>query len=122
MSRKSYQRRNEVSSWYPATDIYDTESEYVFNLEVPGFAKDEINVEIKEGILTISGERKADEEAYGSNVHRAERRSGKFSRSFRLPKSVDGKNIKAKLHKGILELRIAKPEEQKTRTIPITFN
>ncbi|MCP5048681.1 MAG: Hsp20/alpha crystallin family protein [bacterium] len=115
-------RGSNVTSWQPATDIYDTESDYVFRMEVPGFAKEDVKVEFKDNVLTVNGERKEQAEVNDANYHRTERRSGVFSRSFRLPKNVDGKNIDAKLHKGILELRIAKPEERKTKTIPITFN
>lgn len=105
----------------PATDVYDTEDNYVLKMDVPGFAKDEIKVEFKKDTLTISGERKNDKSTEDTTYHRNERSAGNFSRSFSMPRNVDGNAINAKLKNGILELRIAKPEEQKPRTITVDF-
>ena len=124
------------SQWLPATDIYDTKDNYIFTMEVPGFSKDEIKMEYKEGTLLVKGERKAEAQAdnkeeatvevktAGDDViyHRNERPKGNFSRSFRVPKNVDGKKIEARLKDGILELKVAKPEEKKPKQIPINFS
>jgi HSP20 family protein len=117
-------RENDVISRYPATDIYDTDEYYVLKMEVPGFSKSEIDIEFKDSVLTVKGERKEEKEKEDKDVsyHWTERRHGNFSRSFRLPKDVDGKKIDAILKSGVLELKIAKPEEKKPRNIPITFN
>lgn len=110
------------ASWIPATDIYDTEEHYVFQLEIPGFTKDDLSIEFKEGILTVKGERKEEEMAEDVRFHRTERRKGSFARSFRLPKKAQIKKIDAALKNGILKLMVVKPEEQKPREIPITVN
>lgn len=109
-------------SWKPATDIIDTESDYILKMEVPGFSKDDMNIEFKDSILSVSGEVKQQEDSEDISYHWTERHKGSFSRSFRFPRSIDGKRIDAKLKDGILELKVAKPEESKPRNIEIKFN
>jgi len=128
-----------TSAWLPATDIYDTKDSYVFKMEVPGFSKEEISMEFKENTLIVKGEHKSEtgiktEEKAGDKaevkadvkedvVYQCnERPKGNFSRSFKLPKSIDGKKIEARLKNGILKLTVPKPEEQKPKNIPISFN
>jgi HSP20 family protein len=109
---------------YPATDILDTDEDYVLKMEIPGFSKNDVNIEFKENILSIKGERK-DEEKEGvqkERYHWAERRDPNFSRSFRFPKNVDGKKINARIKDGILELRVPKPEDIKPKNIPINIH
>ncbi len=109
-------------SWVPATDIFDTEENYVLKMEIPGFAKDEVDIQFKDSILSVKGERKSEEKSEEENYHWIERNSGTFARSFRFPKDVDVQKIDASLKDGILELRIAKPEETKPKTVPITVH
>jgi len=110
-------------SWVPATDIFDTEDNYVLKMEIPGFAKDELDIEFKDSVLSVKGERKAEEKkSEEENYHWVERNSGGFARSFRFPRNVDVKKIDASLKDGILELRVAKPEETKPRTVPISVH
>lgn len=106
------------SEWLPATDIIDTESDYVLKMEVPGFRKNDMLIEFKDSILSVKGEK---QEGNADDVEfiRGERRHGNFSRSFRFPGDVDGKKINAKLKDGILELRVAKPEEKKPNRIEL---
>ncbi|MCP4219475.1 MAG: Hsp20/alpha crystallin family protein [bacterium] len=108
-----------VSGWNPATDIYETEDGYVLKLEVPGISKEELKIEAKEGKLTIQGERKENKEINKENYFRVESHSGKFSRTFKLPGNSDAKSIGATLKNGVLELRIAKPEEKKPKAVTI---
>lgn len=108
-------------TWKPVTDIFDTEDSYVLKMEIPGYTKEDVNIEFKDNILSISGEKK-DEFGEDASVLRTERRSGKFARSFKMPNHVDGQRIDATLKNGVLELKIAKPEEKKPLNIPINFN
>lgn len=110
-----------LATWYPTTDIYETKDDYVFKLEVPGLNKDDINVEFCDNNLSIKGERKEEKEVEEENYHRVERYSGSFSRSFTVPRDTDGSKIKASMKDGILELRIPKAEEKKTKAIPISI-
>jgi len=108
-----------AGEWCPLTDIYETEEEYIFKVELPGMDKKDINIEVKDDVLWIRGERREDMDANKDNYHRIESRSGKFSRSFRLPRGIDQEKIKASMKNGILELKVAKPEEKKPKAISI---
>lgn len=107
---------------YPVTDIIETKDDYVLKLEVPGLKKDDIKVEITENTLSVSGERKQDSEINEEDYHRIEGFSGSFNRSFTLPGETDTGKIKASMKNGILELRIAKAEEKKAKSISIDVN
>jgi HSP20 family protein len=112
--------QDSFSSWYPATDIFETKDDYVFKLEVPGLSKDEIQVELNNNTLSIKGEKKEEKKLKKEDYHRIESFTGSFSRSYSLPKNVDAKNIKANMKDGILELRVAKAEETKPKAISIS--
>ncbi len=109
------------SDWNPTTDIYETKDSYVFKIEVPGMKKDDIEIDFKENVLTISGEKKEDKEVKKENYHRVESFSGSFSRSFTIPKNIDPKKIEASMKEGVLELKIGKAEEVKSKKIPISI-
>jgi HSP20 family protein len=106
-------------SWFPATDIFETKDDYIFKLEVPGLNKEDVKVEFQNNTLTVKGEKKVNSEIKKDNFHRVESYSGPFSRSFTLPKNADFQNISASMKDGILELKIAKAEEQKAKSIAI---
>ena len=108
------------SAWRPMTDIYETKDAYVFKTELPGFKKEDIKVEFSGATLTLSGERKQEEETKNESCHRLERSYGMFERSFTVPKNVDAKKIDASLKDGMLVLTIPKVEEAKTKAIPIS--
>jgi HSP20 family protein len=120
MEKANRVRQN--SSWVPATDIYNTEDSYLFKMEVPGFSKEDVNIEFQDGVLTIKGEHKPQVESDDITHHFLERKTSSFSRSFQLPKSVDGSKIEATMTRGMLEVKIAKPEEKKPKSIDIKFN
>jgi HSP20 family protein len=112
--------QDSLTSWYPAADIYETKNDYVFKLEIPGLSKEDINIECNGNTLSIKGEKKEETEVKKENYHRIESYCGTFARSFNLPKNVNPNKIDAAMKDGILELRIAKAEEKKTKAIPIT--
>jgi HSP20 family protein len=111
-----------VASWSPHIDIHEDENEYVFRAELPGMDKKDVNVEIENDQLIISGEKVYRQELKEENFHRVESSSGKFYRSFRLPKTVNQEKIKAVMEKGILELKIPKAEDKKRKKIPVIVN
>jgi HSP20 family protein len=84
--------------------------------------REDFNLEVKEGTLTLSGERKFEEAADGVQYHRVERVSGKFGRSFSLPQLVKSEDIKATYRDGILEIHVPKAEEAKPKQIAINVN
>ncbi|HEY1236488.1 MAG TPA: Hsp20/alpha crystallin family protein [Candidatus Binatia bacterium] len=108
--------------WFPAVDILESRDSYLIRAELPGMKREDFNLEVHDGSLMISGERKFEEVANGVEYHRVERPSGKFSRSFYLPQTVKTDAIKATYRDGILEIHVPKAEEAKPKQIAITVN
>ncbi|MBM4297497.1 MAG: Hsp20/alpha crystallin family protein [Deltaproteobacteria bacterium] len=108
--------------WLPAVDILESKDAYLIRAELPGMKKEDFNLEVNDGTLTLSGERKAEALSSGVEYHRAERVNGKFSRSFYLPQTVKQDGIKATYRDGILEIHVPKVEEAKPRQISISVN
>ncbi|MGE5858288.1 MAG: Hsp20/alpha crystallin family protein [Solirubrobacterales bacterium] len=105
--------------WIPAMDLVETEDHLVLRGDLPGMTEDDVDIEIKDGVLTVSGERKTDHEEKGEGYHRVERAFGSFSRSLNLPQGVDPEKIEAKFDNGVLEVRIPKPAEAKPTRVEI---
>jgi HSP20 family protein len=104
------------ADWSPAIEVVERDDELVVCVDVPGLSAEDINVEVTEDMLTISGERTEPEEGYG----RSERRYGRFSRSIPLPEGVDAEDAQASLQNGVLEVAMPAPErEQRGRRIEI---
>jgi HSP20 family protein len=108
--------------WFPPVDILESRDSYLIRAELPGMKREDFNLEIHDGSLTLSGERKFDEVANGVEYHRVERASGKFSRSFYLPQTVKTDAIKATYRDGILEIHVPKADEAKPKQIAISVN
>lgn len=94
--------------WAPAVDIGETATEIVVKAELPGVPKEGVAVEIKEGVLTLSGERKFEKEVKEENYHRIERSYGRFLRSFALPNMIDAESVAASMKDGVLTIRVPK--------------
>ncbi len=103
----------------PAVDVSETDEEYRVSVELPGLGKDDIEVSIERGYLTISGERKEEEREEKENFLRLERFYGSFTRTIPLPASVDEKAVEASFKDGLLSLRLPKTEEARGRRIEI---
>ena len=108
--------------WFPPVDILESKDSYLIRAELPGMKKEDFNLELHDGTLTLSGERKFEEPANGVEYHRVERVSGKFSRSFYLPQTIKSDGIKATYRDGILEIHVPKAEEAKPKQIAISVN
>ena len=105
--------------WVPAMDLVETEDSLVLRADLPGMERDDIELEVKDGVLTVSGERKAEHETEREGYHRVERLFGRFSRSLGLPRGVDPSAVTASFERGVLEVRLPKPEERKATRIEI---
>jgi HSP20 family protein len=105
--------------WMPAVDVWETDDEVVYAFDLPGIPEDKISVEFEDGSLTISGEREQTHKVSDDKLYRFERRYGTFSRSIGLPQGVTEDSIKADYRDGVLEVRVAKPEQPKPRRIQI---
>lgn len=108
--------------WYPPVDILESKESYLIRAELPGMKKEDFRLEVNDGTLTLSGERKTEEPANGVEVHRSERLAGKFTRSFYLPQTVNREAIKANYRDGILEIYVPKAEEAKPKQITVNVN
>jgi HSP20 family protein len=107
------------STWSPAVDIFETESELVLSAEVPGIEENDIEIKIEDNTLTVKGERKFEKETKEENYHRIERAYGSFSRSFSLPHYVDQEKIHAEHEHGVLKIHMPKRPETKAKKVKI---
>jgi HSP20 family protein len=108
-----------VRRWVPPMDLVETDDHLVLRADLPGVDSDDVNIEVKDGVLTVSGERKTEHEERADGFYRVERAFGGFSRSMSLPQQVDAEQISASFDKGVLEVRIPKPEERKPHRVQI---
>jgi len=113
----SNQRSQLFSGWTPALDLYQDNDNVTAIVEVPGMRKEEIEISLQDGTLSVSGERK--EETKGEGATRTERFYGKFRRSVTLPTQVDANNVSASYKDGILTITLPKAEEAKPKQIQI---
>ncbi len=105
--------------WVPAMDLVEADEHLVLRADLPGMKRDDVNIDVKDNLLTISGERRSEEEQRADGYYRVERAFGSFSRSLTLPKGVDADAISADFTDGVLEVRIPKPEERKPHRVAI---
>ena len=109
----------EFRRWIPAMDLAETEDHFVLRADLPGLAEEDVSIELEDNLLTVSGERTSDHEEKREGYHRVERASGRFARSLTLPEGVDPEAIQASFDRGVLEVRVPKPEERKPRRVQI---
>ena len=105
--------------WMPAMDLVESGDHFVLRADLPGLSEEDVTIEVEDRVLTISGERKAEHESDKEGYHRIERAFGAFSRSLTLPEGVDADAVQATFDRGVLEVRIPKPEERKPRKVAI---
>src|SRR3954453_1427689 len=105
--------------WMPAMDLVETDDHFVLRADLPGLSEEDVNIEVEDRVLTISGERKAEHTESKDGYQRVERAFGRFSRSLTLPEGIDAEAVSASFDKGVLEVQIPKPEERKPRKISI---
>lgn len=105
--------------WVPAMDLVEADDHFVLNADLPGLSDEDVAIEVQDGALTISGERKAERSESDRGWYRMERSFGRFTRSLTLPEGVNPEGIEASFDRGVLEVHIPKPEERKPRRIAI---
>ena len=105
--------------WIPAMDLVETDDHLVLRADLPGMDEDDLEIEVKDGALTISGERKAEHEEKTEGFYRVERAFGSFSRSLSLPDGIDAEKVSANFDRGVLEVKIPKPERTKPHRVQI---
>jgi|SRR5690348_1475120 len=108
-----------LSGWTPAFDVYEDKDNFYVRAELPGMRKEDIDLSMHNGSLSVSGERKSDEKLKGVEVYRAERFFGRFQRTITLPRQVAVEKIKAQYQDGILSITLPKAEEAKPKHIDV---
>ena len=107
--------------WSPALDAFEDKDKYIVSLEVPGMKKEDVKVEVTDGHLAISGERRRETEEKGKEFYRCERESGSFYRQVPLPEGIKLEDVQATFAEGVLEVSVPLPTkpEPKVRTVEI---
>jgi len=111
-----------LSGWTPALDVYEDKDNVYVRAELPGMKKEDIDVSLHNGSLSISGERKTQEEFKDAEVYRSEQFAGRFQRTLSLPTAVAADKIKAQYKDGILSVTLPKAEEAKPKQIDVSVN
>lgn len=103
----------------PEADFYETENEFVLELDLPGFTQEDVEVTVEKGVISISGERSIERDEEKGNYHLRERSWGKFSRSFSIPHTIKAEAVDANFAKGVLTVKMPKAPEALARKIEI---
>ncbi len=120
MPTKSFD--NSTSEWSPLADITETDEAFHVKAELPGVKKEDVNVSLSNGVLTLKGERKTEEETKDEKQHRIERFHGTFVRRFDMPDNIDQENISADYVDGVLELNIPKTTKKLPETMKVEIH
>ncbi|HEY8041867.1 MAG TPA: Hsp20/alpha crystallin family protein [Polyangiaceae bacterium] len=103
----------------PPVDIFEDKDAFLLKVEVPGMKSNDVHVSVENGVLTVRGERKLEQEDKRDGYTRIERAYGSFVRSFSLPKTVDGEHLEAEMHDGVLSIRLPKQAAPEPKRVPI---
>ncbi|MCA9510752.1 MAG: Hsp20/alpha crystallin family protein [Myxococcota bacterium] len=106
-------------SWAPAVDVSEGEKQYTVTVELPGARKEDVNVEVHEGVLTIRGEKRSEREEKDEHRRYVERSYGSFARSFSLPTNADAEAVHASFQEGVLTVEVPKRDEAKPRSVSV---
>jgi HSP20 family protein len=115
---------NGEEAWFggmlaPSVDLSETDNALEVRMDLPGIKASEVDIQLNNNVLTISGERKEEKEEKGRTFHRVERRSGSFARSLTLPTAVAEEKVAAEFHDGVLKITLPKTEESKAHKIKV---
>lgn len=105
--------------WIPALDVHEEDDSFVVRADLPGMSEEDVTIEVEDRVLRIAGKRENEHEDKGDGYHRIERSYGQFERMLTLPEGVDAEAITASFDKGVLQLRVPKPERARPRRITI---
>jgi HSP20 family protein len=108
-----------MAEWMPMVDISEDDKEYLITAELPEVKKDDVKVTMENGVLTITGERKFENEEKSKKWHRVERAYGGFARSFTLPENTDPAKVKAEFKDGLLKVHVTKSESARPKQIEV---
>ena len=106
----------------PAVNIVENDKGYAIDLAAPGYAESELDVKLENNLLTIEGKREESKEESTDKVNRKEFHYGSFTRSFKMPREIDGEKISAKYHNGVLNITVPKTEKEQNKTRKIKIS
>jgi HSP20 family protein len=107
------------ADWAPAVDIQETDKEYLIKAELPEVKKEDVKVEVLDGVLKIEGERNQEKEEKGKKFHKVERSYGRFVRQFALPTEVEATKVQAEYKDGVLNVHLPKTAAAKPQTVEV---
>ena len=119
LSQPRPESEDQIAEWTPAVDVYEDVEQFRLHAELPGLKREDVKISLKEGVLTLRGERQFEDEKKKDNYYRIERSYGSFVRSFTLPNTVDPEKIRATMKDGVLEIVIPKKPEAKPKEIKV---
>ncbi|MDJ0782041.1 MAG: Hsp20/alpha crystallin family protein [Desulfosarcinaceae bacterium] len=111
-----------ICAWRPDVDIYEVESGVILKVDLPGVRKEDVSVEVKDNLLTLSGERREDPDIPESRYYRRERTCGSFLRAFTLQAPISPEKIKATFKDGVLKVSLPHPEEDLPRQVKVNID
>ena len=107
------------ADWSPAADVAETDTEFLIKADLPEVAKEDVKVQVEDGVLTVQGERRREEETKGKRFHKVEREYGKFVRRFVLPIEIDASKVQAEFKNGVLNVHLPKTAKAATKAIDV---
>ncbi len=107
------------ADWAPAVDVQETDGEYLIKADLPEVKKEDVTVEIQDGMLSVRGERRQEKEEKGKKFHRVERAYGRFERRLAVPQEVDAQKVAAEFKDGVLKVHLPKSATAKPKTIDV---
>jgi HSP20 family protein len=117
--RHPFEEETFFSEWSPAADVQETDTEFLIKADLPEIAKEDVKVQVENGVLTIQGERKREEETNGKRFHKVEREYGKFVRRFALPVEIDAAKVQADFKNGVLNVHLPKTAKAAAKAIDV---
>lgn len=108
-----------MADWAPAVDIQETAGEYLVKADLPDVKREDVKVELRDGMLCVSGERRQEQEETGKRFHRIERAYGRFERRLALPSEVDPNKVTAEFKDGVLKVRLPKSATARSTTVEV---
>jgi HSP20 family protein len=108
-----------MAEWAPAVDVQETDGEYLIKADLPDVKKEDVHVELQDGMLCLRGERRQEKEEKGKKFHRVERAYGRFERRLALPSEVDPQKVAAEFKNGVLNVHLPKSASAKPKAIEV---
>lgn len=117
--RRGLEEDTFFADWSPAADVQETDTEFLIKADLPEVAKEDVKVQVEDGVLTVQGERRREEETNGKRFHKVEREYGKFVRRFALPIEIDATKVQAEFKNGVLNVHLPKTAKAATKAIDV---